>query len=91
MDTVVLILQEIVLTFLNVFQIALLLRAIMNLIDRGEPGAITSFLIFFTEPFIVPIRIWFDRMRWFEGSVFDMPFLTVVILTSVLQTLLSIF
>lgn len=91
MDTVVFVLRNLVLVFLDVIQIAFLARAILSWFDRGEPGTVSSFFIFVTEPFIMPIRRLCERMRWFEGSMLDFPFLLTMILLMMLQTLLTVF
>lgn len=90
MDAITFVLKNIVLVFLDVFQIAMLVRAILSWFDHGEPGTISSFLIFVTEPFILPIRRLCERMHWFEGSMVDMPFLLTMIVMMLLQTGLTI-
>ncbi len=90
MDTVAFVLKNVVLVFLDVFQIAMLLRAILSWFDQGEPGTISSFLIFVTEPFILPIRRLCERMHWFEGSMLDIPFLLTMLIMMLLQTGLTI-
>ena len=42
-----------------------------------------------TEPVILPIRKLCQRMRWFEGSPLDFPFLLTMILLSLFGVLLS--
>lgn len=90
LETVIFILKNLVLVFLDVMQIAMLARAIMSWIDRGE-GTISGFLTFVTEPFILPIRRLCERMHWFEGTMIDMPFLLTMFVFMILQTLLSVF
>ena len=90
MDTVVVVLKSFVLVLLDVLQFAMLLRAIMSFFDRGEPGAFSSFLIFVTEPIIMPIRLLCERRRLFEGSVVDVPFFITVILLMLLQMFLTV-
>ena len=89
MDTVVLILKSFVLVLLDVLQFAMLLRAIMSFFDRGNPGTFSTFLAFVTEPFIMPIRLFCERRRLFEGSVVDVPFFITVLLLMFLQMLLA--
>lgn len=90
METVLYVLKNCVLVFLDVFQIAMLGRAIMSWIDRGEQGTISSFLTYVTEPFILPIRRLCERYHWFEGSMIDMPFLLTMIVFMVLQGFLTV-
>lgn len=89
METVVFILKNLVLVLLDVLQLAMLGRAIMSWIDHGE-GTVSGFLTFVTEPFILPIRRLCERMRWFEGSMIDMPFFLTMIALMVLQTMLTV-
>ena len=88
MDTAVLVFKNVILILLEVFQFAFLLRSIMSFFDRGEPGVFSSVLIFITEPLILPLRILFERRKWFQGSMLDVPFFFAFILLMVLQTLL---
>lgn len=90
MDALTFVLKNVVLVFLDVFQIAMLARAILSWFDQGSPGTISSFLIFITEPFILPIRRLCERMHWFEGSMVDMPFLLTMLIMMLLQTGLTI-
>lgn len=91
MEAVIYVLKSCVLVFLDVFQIALLARAIMSWIDRGEQGAISGFLVYVTEPFILPFRRLCEKFHWFEGSMIDMPFLMTMLTFMVLQTFLTVF
>ena len=90
MEAVIYVLKSCVLVFLDVFQIALLARAIMSWIDRGGQGAISGFLIYVTEPFIMPFRRMCEKNHWFEGSMLDIPFLMTVLAFMVLQTILTV-
>ena len=90
METAVLLLKNIILVLLEVLQFAFLLRAIMSWFDRGEPGMISSFLIFVTEPVILPIRILFERRKLFQGSMLDVPFFISFLLLMFVQTFLTI-
>ena len=90
MDTVIIILKSFVLILLDALQLAMLLRAIMSWFDRGEPGVVSSFLIFITEPIIMPIRVLCERRHWFEGVMIDIPFFLTFMVLSLLQTFLMI-
>ena len=81
--------KNIVLVFLDVLQLAFLARAILSWFNRGEAGTVYSFFVFVTEPFLLPIRRLCERMRWFEGSMLDFPFLLGIFVLMLLQTLLT--
>lgn len=90
MDTAVLLFKNIIFVLLEVLQFAFLLRAIMSWFDRGEPGMISSFLIFVTEPVIMPIRMLFDRKKLFQNSMIDIPFFISFMLLMFIQTFLTV-
>lgn len=90
MDIFVELLRSTVLIFLDVLELALLLRAIFSWIDPMAEGRFSSFLYVVTEPFIHQVRRLFDARHWFEGIPLDIPFLVVVLLVSLLQTLIRI-
>jgi uncharacterized protein YggT (Ycf19 family) len=89
-DTAVVLLRNIILVLLEVFQFAFLLRAIMSWFDRGEPGMISSFLIFVTEPIVLPIRLLFEKLKWFQGSMLDVPYFFAFMLLMFVQTFLTL-
>ena len=88
MEITAFILKKFVLGLLEVLVLAMLVRAVLSWFDRGEPGPVLSFLLFLTEPFIMPIRRLCERMHWFEGMPFDMPFMITSLILMALQSLL---
>lgn len=90
MEVTVLLLRNIILVLLDVLQLAFLLRAIMSWFDRGEPGMISSFLIFVTEPIIMPIRVLFERRKLFQDSMLDVPFFIAFMILTLVQTFLTL-
>lgn len=68
---------------------AMFLRAILSwFIMDEEGGAFTTFLYTITEPIILPIRLLFERMGWFEDAPLDIPFFVAAITLSIVSTLL---
>ena len=90
MDTAVVLLRNVVLVLLEVLQLAFLLRAILSWFDHGEPGVISSFLIFITEPIILPLRLLFEKKKWFQGSMLDVPYFFAFMLLMFVQTFLTL-
>ena len=50
-----------------------------------------DFLALITEPVIMPLRLLFERMGWFEDSMIDVPFMLTFILLLIVETVLSVF
>ncbi len=90
MEIVIFILKQTLLVCIGVLQLAMLARAIFSWFDPTKESGISAFLFALTEPVILPIRMLFDRFRWFEGFPLDMPFLVTVILLSMVQVLLEV-
>ena len=64
---------------------ALLVRAVLSWIMPDADNAFIRVACFMTEAFINPYRKLFNKMGWFQGTMFDMPFfagsITVWIIT----------
>ena len=76
--------------FLDVISIAMLVRVVLSWIRMGDgQGPIGYFFFVITEPFIVPIRLLFDRLGWFQGGPLDMAFFITTILISFVSMLLN--
>jgi uncharacterized protein YggT (Ycf19 family) len=88
LEITVFILKKFVLGLLEVLVLAMLVRAVLSWFDRGEPGPVLSFVLFITEPFILPIRRLCERMHWFEGFPIDMPFMITSLCLMFLQSFL---
>ncbi|MBQ6788868.1 MAG: YggT family protein [Clostridia bacterium] len=65
---------------------AMFLRAVLSFLPTEE-GAIHSFLALITEPFILPVRILFDKLGIDFGIPLDIPFFV----TSILLAILALF
>lgn len=73
---------------LSVLQIAMLVRAIMSWFPT-ESNRFENFLYTITEPLIMPIRILFEKLNWFQGLPIDISFFVTYLLLSVLILILS--
>lgn len=74
--------KNIVILLLTVVQFAMLARAILSWfpIDNG----FVNFLHAITEPFVLPIRLLFERLNWFTGLPIDISFFVSYLLISAL-------
>ena len=75
---------------LSVLNVAMLLRAIFSWIDPEGGMRFSVFLYMVTEPIIQPIRKLCYKMNWFQRTPLDIPFLIVVLLLLLLETLVEI-
>ena len=63
------IIKKIVIILLTVVQFAMLARAILSWFPMDNK--FIDFLHAITEPFILPVRMRFERMYWFSGLPID--------------------
>ena len=84
MHTLVLLVQRFALILIDVLDIAFLLRALMSWIDMEE-NVFTELVYRLTEPFIVPFRMLFVKLNWFQQIPIDMAYLSAVIAISLLH------
>ena len=84
MHTLVLLVQRFALILIDVLDIAFLLRALMSWIDMEE-NVFTELVYRLTEPFIVPFRMLFAKLNWFQQIPIDMAYLSAVIAISLLH------
>ncbi len=75
--------------FLGVLMIAMLLRALMSIFLMGEENTFSLYLYYFTEPFILPVRLLFEKLGWFQGLPIDLSFYMTTIIIGIVQTLLA--
>lgn len=81
-------LQNTVVLILSVFQLAMLIRAIMSWFP-GDSNKFENFLYAITEPLIFPVRKLFERFNWFQGLPIDVSFFVTYLLLSVVLVLLA--
>ncbi len=89
MELVIYFFKQTVLILLQVLEIALFARAILSWFDPTGEWRISGFLYMLTEPVILPVRKLCEKLRWFEGTPIDIPFLLTWLLLSFLQIILS--
>ncbi len=90
MDLFIFILKSTAVALIDVLDIAFFLRAILSWFPLDE-NAVTEVLYRMTEPFILPIRLLFYKLNWFQRMPLDMSFLfTVLILASLRMLLVAI-
>ncbi|MEE1116509.1 MAG: YggT family protein [Clostridia bacterium] len=89
MHVVIYVVMQTVIVFLEVLQFAMLIRAIISWLPIGE-GKFADFLYAFTEPVIIPIRMLFDKMGWFQNSPLDISFMVTYLLLSFISVFLAV-
>lgn len=68
---------------------AMLIRAVLSIFMMGEESKFAMILYFFTEPFIMPVRMILQKLNLFQGSPLDVSFFLTSILLAMTQTLLG--
>ena len=86
MDIALYLLQETAVVFLDVLQIAFLVRMVFSLFDPTGESKLGSLLFVITEPFVMPLRLLFEKLHWFEDSPLDFAFFFTALLVGILQT-----
>lgn len=74
---------------LTVVLFAMLIRALLSIFFMGEESKFSMILYFFTEPFIMPVRMLLQKLNLFQGSPLDVSFFLTSILLAMIQTLLG--
>ncbi|MBQ7011859.1 MAG: YggT family protein [Clostridia bacterium] len=64
-----------------------LLRCIFSLIGAEEEGPLICFAVFYTEIFITPMRVLFDRMGWSDDMIIDMPGMISIFIVAMVDML----
>ena len=89
MLTVFTIVADVVVLLLSAIQLAMLIRAILSWFPM-DSNKFLDFLYGITEPFIVPIRLLFEKMNWFQNVPLDVAFMVSYLLLSILSMLLTL-
>lgn len=76
------------LTFIDVLMLAMTVRAIIGWFYDGD-GIIVRFLYVVTEPVLMPIRMLFEKMNWFQDSPIDVSYGCTYIVLIVLQMIIG--
>ena len=68
---------------------AMLIRAVLSIFMMGEESKFAMILYYFTEPFIIPVRMLLQKLNLFQGTPLDMSFFLTSILLAMVQTVLA--
>lgn len=88
MPTVLTVVTDIVVLLLLGVQIAMMIRAILSWFPI-DSNKFVDFLYAITEPFIVPIRLLFEKLGWFQNLPIDISFMVSYLLLSLLSFVLA--
>jgi len=69
---------------LSAIQLLMLIRAIMSWFPIDEDSVFLRFVFLATEPVIMPVRLFMNRLGLFEGMPIDMSFFITFMLLSIL-------
>ena len=78
----------IVSALLTVVELCFLVRAILSWFPIQDDNPILRFTVMVTEPVIIPVRAFFEKMGWFQNMPIDISFLVAYLLLSVISGLL---
>lgn len=91
MSVALYLIQQTAITLIGFLEIAMFARAILSWFDQTGESRISAFLFTITEPIIFPIRALCEKMHWFEGIPFDIPFMLTYLVLILLQALMGAF
>lgn len=74
---------------LDAVLLAMFVRVILSWFPIDPEGRLYSFLCLLTEPFVLPIRLIFDRFGFGEGMMLDIPFFCTYIILSIVSMALG--
>ena len=84
LSTILIIVADVVVLLLSAIQLAMLIRAILSWFPM-DSNKFVDFLYGITEPFIIPIRLLFQKMNWFQNIPIDMSFMFTYLLLGIVQ------
>ena len=70
-------------------QFAMLLRAVMSWIPDIQDNKFSDFLYTVTEPVVLPVRMLFEKLRWFQNFPLDVSFIVAYLLLAILSAILE--
>ena len=73
---------------LLVLQFLMLIRMLLSWFMQDVDGPAVNFVVETTEIVIGPVRMFFDKMKWFEGSMIDMSYITTIMLIMIVNMML---
>lgn len=87
MEIFLVILRNTVRVFLAAIELAMFLRAILSWFFV-EDSRLGDFLYAVTEPAILPVRLLFEKLGWFQNMPIDISFFVTFLLLSVVGSVL---
>lgn len=75
--------------FIEVIEIAMLVRAVISWIPLDEDNPVETFVTAITEPFIYPVRLIVDRIDALRNCPLDISFFVAYLILFLLSSLLS--
>ena len=69
--------------------LAMFLRMILSWFQIDPEGGLYSFLCLVTEPFVLPMRLLFDRFGLGDNMVLDIPFFSTCMVLGIVNMLLA--
>ena len=87
MDILLILIRNLVITFLSFLELAMLVRAVLSWFVM-DGGKLVDFLYAITEPFIYPVRRFLEKMNWLQGTPIDFSFMITFFLISLLSMIL---
>ena len=88
--TVFYILTSIIDVFLSITLFLMLVRVVLSWLPISDDNIIDEFVYTATEPFIIPVRILFDKFDIMNGLPIDIPFFVSYVILTFLQRLVSV-
>ena len=70
-------------------QFAMVLRAVMSWIPDIQDNKFSDFLYTVTEPVVLPVRMLFEKLRWFQNFPLDVSFIVAYLLLAILSAILG--
>ena len=90
MEIVFTFLASCVIAVLSVIEIAMLLRMVCSFLFPEGEGAFFLLILAVTEPVIIPFRLLFHRLNWFQNVPLDVAFFAAALTVSMISTALSL-
>ncbi len=90
MELFFLLLANFVVAILSVIELAMFLRMILSWFMPDSESAFVALLLTVTEPVILPFRLLFHRLNWFQSLPIDIAFFVAFLTVSTISTVLSV-
>ena len=75
---------------LDVISIAMIARMLLPLFTSPEDSRIYMFLVFITEPFVIPVRFFLSKISAIQNSPFDWSFTAAYMIIVFLRLVLPV-